>query len=120
MPPTRTGSPTISNCLGCWISLGLGQAYQRVQCFLPALLRGHVQCRVAAIVGKRQHLGKKCGVFARGGGSHEQGIKLVEPSRSGVVSRQAGSALQLADDRIERAVGMLRRAEITQTRMWIA
>ncbi len=50
----------------------------------------------------------------------QQRIELVELRLRGVVVRQSGGTLHLADDRIERAVGVLRRAEIAQARVRLA
>ena len=47
----------------------------------------------------------------------EHGIELVELHLRLVVVRQSGGAFHLANDRIERAVRMLRGAEIAQARM---
>ena len=49
----------------------------------------------------------------------EQGVELVELRLRGVVVRKSGGALHLADDRIECAVGMLRRTEVAQASMWL-
>ena len=45
------------------------------------------------------------------------GIELVELRLRGVVVRKSGGTFHLADDRIKRAVGVLRRAEIAQARV---
>jgi hypothetical protein len=50
----------------------------------------------------------------------EHRIELVEPRLRGVVARQSGGSFHLADDRIKRAVGVLRRAEIPQARVRFA
>ena len=47
----------------------------------------------------------------------EHGIELVELRLRGVVVRQSSGTFHLADDRIERAVGVLRGAEIAQARV---
>jgi hypothetical protein len=44
-------------------------------------------------------------------------IGIVATAALRVVARQSCSTLQLADNRIERAVGVLRRAEIAQARV---
>ena len=58
--------------------------------------------------------------MSRGRGLRQQRIELVEFRLRGVVVRKSGGALHLADDRIQCAVGMLRRAEIAQARVWLA
>ena len=50
----------------------------------------------------------------------QQRIELVELRLRRVVVRQSGGTFHLADDRIKRAVGVLRRAEIAQARVRLA
>jgi hypothetical protein len=50
----------------------------------------------------------------------EQSPQLAEPFFDRVVTRQAGGALQLDDERVERAVLMVGRAEIVQPRVRLA
>ena len=69
------------------------------------------------IVRQRQHLGKERGVLFGGRGLRQHRIELVELCLRRIVVRQPGGTLHLADDRIKRAVGMLRRAEIAQARV---
>ena len=86
---------------------------------LSALLWGQIEFGIATIVGKRQHLGKESGVLDRGRGSGEQPIKLVKLRLQAVIVCKPCRAFHLADDRIKRAVGVMRRAEIAQTRVRI-
>ena len=91
-----------------------GQSLHRLP---PPLGRGEVQLGIAAVVRQRQHLGDKRGVLGGGGGQREQRVELVE-LRLGVLSaREPGATDQVADDRIERAVRVLGRAEIAQPRV---
>jgi hypothetical protein len=62
-------------------------------------------------------LGEKGRIFAGREALHQQRIELVELGLRGVFMVEASGALQLADDRIEGAVGMLRRAEVSQPRL---
>ena len=87
---------------------------ERLQRSLPALRRGQIERGIAAIVRQRQHFGEQRGVLDRGRGLREHRIELVELRLRRIVVRQSGGAFHLADDRIERAVGVLRRAEIAQ------
>jgi len=84
---------------------------------LPALLRGQLERGVASIIRERQHLRKQRGILGRGRGLREQGIELVGPRLQFVVVRQSCSTFHLANDRIKRAIGVLRGAEVTQTRV---
>ena len=93
---------------------------QRFQRSLPALFRGQLERGIASIIRERQHLGEECGILDRGRGLCEHRIELVELRLRCVVVRQSGGALHLADDRIKRAVGVLRRAEIAQARVRFA
>ena len=47
----------------------------------------------------------------------EQSVELVKLRLQGVVVGKSGSTFHLTDDRVKRAVGVLRRAEIPQSRM---
>jgi hypothetical protein len=89
---------------------------QRFQRPLPTVFRGQLECGIPSIIWKRQHLGKECGVLGRGRGLGENRIKLVELRLRFVVVRQSCDALDVADDRIEHTIGVLRRAEIAQPR----
>ena len=93
---------------------------ERFQRSLPALRRGQIERGIASIVRQRQHLGEERGVLDRGRGLREHRIELVELRLRRVVVRQSGGAFHLADDRIKRAVGVLRRAEIAQPRVRFA
>ena len=93
---------------------------ERFQCSLTPLLRGLLQRGIASVVRERQHLGKECRVLAWRKTLRQQGIELVELCLRGVVVRQSGGPFHLADDRIKRAVGVLRRAEITQAGVRLA
>jgi len=68
-------------------------------------------------VRERQHLSEECGILGRGRGLREHSIELVEPRLRFVVVRQSSGAFHLADDRIKRAVRVLRGAEIAQARV---
>ena len=98
----------------------LDPADQRFKRLLPALLRGEVQRGMAAVVRQRKHLGEKRGVLARDGGRCEQSVELVEPQFRAVLARKPGGPLHVADDRMERAIRVLRRAEIAQPHMRLA
>ena len=88
-----------------------GQGLQRS---LPALLRSQFERGIASIIRQRQHLGKERGVLRGSRGLRQHHIEFVEPRLWLVIVRQSGSTFHLADDRIKRAVGVLRRAEIAQ------
>ena len=100
--------------LACQSGKLCGQGFQR---FLSTLLRSKVECGIASIVWERQHLGEQRGILFGGRGLCQQRIELVELRLRGVVVRQSGGTFHLADDRIKRAVGVLRRAEIAQARV---
>ena len=94
---------------------------ERLQCSLPALLRGQIERGIASIVRERQHLGKERRVLDRGRGLREHAHRACRASLlRGVVVRHSGGTFHLADDRIKRAVGVLRRAEIAQPRVRLA
>ena len=102
---------------GCWLANPASCAVRASSVLLSALLRSKVECGIASIVWERQHLGEQRGILFGGRGLCQQRIELVELRLRGVVVRQSGGTFHLADDRIKRAVGMLRRAEITQARV---
>jgi hypothetical protein len=87
------------------------QGFQRP---LSALLRHERERRIATIVGKRQQFGKECDIRIRGRSLRQHGIELVQLRACIILMREARGALQLTNDGIERAVGVLRRAEVAQ------
>ena len=68
--------------------------------------------RIPSIVRQRQHLSKECGILHRRRCQCEHRIELVELCLRLVVMHQSGRAFHLTDDRIQRAVGVLWRAEV--------
>ncbi len=100
--------------LACHSSNLYRQGFQRS---LPALLRVQLERGIASIVRQRQHLGKECGILFGGRGLCQQRIEFIEFRLRGVVVRKSGGTFHLADDGIERAVGVLRRAEIAHARV---
>src|SRR6185436_13610432 len=87
---------------------------KRFQRFLTTELRLDLDRRVASIVGQRQHFGEQRRVLWRRRALCQQGIQLVCFRLLAVIMSKAGGAQHFADDRMERAVGMLRRAEVAQ------
>ena len=102
---------------GCWLASAYelcGQGFKRS---LSALLRSQFERWIASIVRQGQQLGKERGILSLRRGLRQQRIELVELRLRSVVVRQSSGALHLADDRIKRAVGVLRRAEVAQARV---
>ncbi len=99
---------------------GLDVADQRFERLLPALLRGGVRRPMAAIVRQREHFGQKRCVFPRSRGSGEQRVKFVELGFGVVLARKPGRTLQMSDDRIEGAIRVLWRAEVSPQHMGLA
>ena len=81
---------------------------QRFQRFLPPLLRGQFERWIASIIRQRQHFSEQCCVLTWRKALRQQRIEFVELCLRGVVVREPSGALHLADDRIKRAVGVLR------------
>ena len=92
---------------------------QRRQCPLLLALRAEVERREALAAGKRQHLGDQREV-ARLRPVAEQRLQLVEFVVARVVAGEPRGALQLADKGVERAVLIVRRAEIAQSGVRLA
>ena len=92
---------------------------QRRQCPLLLALRAQVERREALAAGKRQHLGDQREV-ARLRPVAEQRLQLVELCCLSVVASEPRGALQLADKGVERAILMMRRAEIAQSGVRLA
>ena len=63
------------------------------------------------------YLGEKHGIFSGGGGHRKQRVELVERRLRVLFLREPGAPGQMADDRVERGVSMLRRAEKAQPRI---
>src|SRR5262245_64614626 len=103
---------------------GAGQGfYLRDECFqrsLPALLRSDLGCGIASVVWQRHDLSKERRILRRCRALLEHTIELVEFRLQGVVTRQSGSAFELADNRIKRTVSVLRRAEIVHAYVRLA
>ena len=58
--------------------------------------------------------------MSRGRALRQQRIEFGEFCLRRILVRKLSGALYLADGRIQGAVGVLRRAEITQARVWLA
>ena len=82
-------------------------------------LRAEVERREALAAGKRQHLGDQREV-ARLRPVAKQRLQLVEFRRRRIVAGEPRGAFQLADKGVERAVLIVRRAEIAQSGMRLA
>ncbi|MGA7489124.1 MAG: hypothetical protein WBW74_19550 [Xanthobacteraceae bacterium] len=82
--------------------------HERLKRSLPPLRRAKLEPGITSVVRERQQFGKQRGVLGRGRGLREQGIKLVEPGLRRVVVRQPCGALDLDDNRVQRAVRVLR------------
>src|SRR5262249_16054601 len=80
---------------------------ERFERSVPPLRGGQVERGISPIVGERQHLGEKPGVLAAGRGLREKGVELVEVRARRSAVREAGSAFELADDRVKRTVRVL-------------
>ena len=93
------------------------KSFQR---FLTTELRLNFNRRVASIVGQRQHFGKQRRILGRRRALRQQRVKLVRFRLRAVIVSKASGAQHLADHRIERAVGMLRRAEVPQAHVRLA
>jgi hypothetical protein len=83
---------------------GLDLAKERIERSLPTLVRREAKHWVAAIVRKRQHLGKKRRILNRGRGLREDSVELVELRLRRVVVRQSSGTFHLASNRIEGAI----------------
>ena len=81
-------------------------------------LRAQRQGRVAlAGLDPEQGSDERHRLAERLGGLGEQRFELVEPGLGPIVAAEAGRALQEADHGIERAVGVVRRAVVTERRV---
>src|SRR5262249_61767334 len=70
--------------------------------------------RVPTIAWQRQQIGDQGGRVRRVlAGSREEQLKLVELGSQGIFTSEAGGRFDLCNDRMERAVGVVWRAEIT-------
>jgi hypothetical protein len=85
---------------------------------LAALLRGReTERRIAGSRGNRQHRGNQRRDLAHAVGREADLLELVELRLGRLLRRNARGALKLLDERIERAVAMVRRALIAQPRV---
>src|SRR5436305_11281337 len=95
--------------LACQSQQLASQGFERS---LPALLWRQIERRITPIIREGQHLGKERHVLFGGRGLRKQSIELIELGRRDVVTLQSRSALHLADDWIQSAVGALWGAKI--------
>src|SRR5499427_9934077 len=88
---------------------------RQVKGLLLALLRGEVERWITVACRNRQPIRKQGDDFAEVSGPWcEHRLKLIESLLVGIVAPEAGRPLELSDDRIARAVLMMRRAKIAQ------
>jgi hypothetical protein len=85
---------------------------QRLEQHLPLALRAEIECGRG--VRQRQHLGHERDFVPIAGAGSELRFELVELILDGVFAVETGGAFELGDERIERAVLVVRRAEIAQ------
>ena len=89
--------------------------HQRPQRLLLALLRREVERGIAVACRNRVQIRDQRHVLAEViGGQGEHRLELGQPLLVRVVAPEPGRSFHLRDDRIERAVLMVRRAEIAQ------
>ena len=94
--------------------LRLELAQQRREGPLAPALRGG-QGRGVAVAGRqRQQLGQEGHVLRGRRGRRQQRLQLGEPRLGRVAAREPGRALEPRDHRVERAVPVVRRAEVAQ------
>ena len=101
-----------------WLSSGqtFELPQQRGQRALLFALRAQIERRETIAAGHRQQLHEQ-GDVAGLGRRPEQRRELVQFCLGPIVARETGGAFELNDDGIERAVLMMRRAEIAQAGM---
>src|SRR6185369_545982 len=88
---------------------------------LSLQLRTDLHHRVATVRRHRQEIGYQCQIAWRILRHRlENSLELIELRCRTVAWLEAGDALELRDERVEWAVGMVGRAEIAQTRMRLA
>ncbi|HEX9523269.1 MAG TPA: hypothetical protein VF949_09885, partial [Reyranella sp.] len=93
----------------------LDQPPQSSQHLLLALLRRKIEPRISSIdAGQGEQLGNKRCVIGRSRSVRKHGLKLVELRRGIVLPFEPRGALDLGDDRMERAARVMGRAEVTQ------
>ena len=100
----------------------LDQPPQGLERLLLALLRRQIEPRVASIdAGQGEQLGDQRGVIGRQAIAYDSRTCSLSSFVGGVVvALEPRGALELADDRMERAVGVMRRAEVAQAEMRLA
>jgi hypothetical protein len=87
---------------------GLDRVDECAQCFVLEFLRRHRNRPVALLARDREHRGDEPDVLARPTIlADDQRFELVEFLRGRVVAPEAQGALEIVDDRVERAVGVV-------------
>ena len=90
---------------------------QRLQCPLLLALRTEVRQRVALRSRQRQQIGEERHILVRRRGAGQQGLELLQLGRGRIVAREPGRPAELVDERKQRAVLVIGRAEIAQAEM---
>ena len=91
---------------------------QRLEQLLALALRAEIE--VGGGIRQRQQLGQQRDFVIAARTGREQLPQLAELLLDRVVAREPGGAFELDDERVERAVLMVRRAEIAQPRVRLA
>src|SRR5919204_5728316 len=90
---------------------------QRLQCSLLFALRTEVGQQVALRSRQRQQVGEKRHVLVRWCRAGQQGFELPQPCCGQIVAHEPRSSAELVDERKQRAVLVVRRAEVAQAEM---
>ena len=96
---------------------GLGRVDERAQGLVLEFLRRHRDRPVALLARDREHRGEEPQIFARPAVlADDQRFELVELLLGRIVARETQGALEIVDDRVERAVDEVGRAMKAQAR----
>ena len=93
---------------------------QRLECLFLLSLWREVESGVTIVEGQRQKLRQQRHVTFGGCIRRKERLQLVEPRRRRIVAREAGRPFELADEREQGAILVMRRAEIAQSRISLA
>ena len=94
--------------------LPLELSRQRRQCLFLAFLRAQLMQPVVIPAGNATKAGQHRDVLRVRRGLGDQRVELGQFLRRRIAALEPGGAFELADEREERAVGVMRRAEIAQ------
>ena len=90
------------------------------QRFCPSCAAGSTRVADNAAPPVREKFGEEGEIFERRRSGREQRFELIEPRFDRILACEPGGPFELSNERVKRAILMVRRTEIAQSRMRLA